>query len=326
MLRLAITPGEPAGIGPDIVLRAATDNKCPPDTECVIIADSSMLKQRAAMLGLKPDLHHFSPTTAHPGFSVLHNAGGEAEAGSATPDSAPYVITCLECAASGCLDGQFHAMVTGPVNKAIIQAGGIPDFTGHTEFLANLAGIKDVVMMLACGDFRVALATTHLPLKEVPDAINKEKLTTTLKILHRELPRFFTNSNPKIAVTGLNPHAGENGCLGTEEITTIEPVIENCKAEGMEVSGPWPADTLFTESNLKKFDVALAMYHDQGLPVLKYAGFGAAANITLGLPFIRTSVDHGTALDLAGTGTANTGSLLAALDTASSMAQIMADA
>ena len=234
--------------------------------------------------------------------------------------NADYVLKTLDVAIDGCLSGEFDAMVTGPVNKAIINDAGHP-FTGHTEYLAQRAGVERVVMMLTAGDLRVALATTHLPLAAVPGAIDQRLLEQTLTIIDHDLRRYFGFSQPRIAVCGLNPHAGESGHLGREEIDIISPAIEAMRAKGLSLLGPLPADTAFTPEALKHCDVVLAMYHDQGLPVLKHAGFGKAVNITLGLPFIRTSVDHGTALDLAGTGKANTDSLNEALGSALSMAR-----
>lgn len=322
MLRLALTPGEPAGIGPDLALQLVAEKACPKSVQCVLIADQTLLLDRAADLGLtinEANLPIFSADTNKAGFSLLPmQAGSHATAGTPQIATAPYVLSCLERAANGCLKGEFQAMVTGPVHKAIINEAGIA-FTGHTEFLANLALIPKVVMMLVSGDLRVALATTHLPLRQVPDAITKVDLLQTLAILDRELSCFFTNQRPRIGVCGLNPHAGEDGHLGTEEINSIRPAIKQASKNGLQVSGPWPADTVFTAKHLQDHDVILAMYHDQGLPVLKYAGFGQAVNVTLGLPFIRTSVDHGTAFDLAGTGSADAGSLKAALKLAVDM-------
>ena len=236
--------------------------------------------------------------------------------------NAAYVHTTLERAVDGCLAGEFFGLVTGPVQKSLLIEAGIA-FTGHTELLAQRSGTPRVVMMLATAGLRVALATTHLPLADVPKAITRELLTEIITILHRDLRTKFGITQPRILVAGLNPHAGESGHLGREEIDVIEPVLDNLRKQGMDLRGPLPADTLFTPKYLNNADAVLAMYHDQGLPVLKYKGFGNAVNITLGLPFIRTSVDHGTALDLAGTGKANPGSLLTAIDTAMQMAQTM---
>lgn len=320
-MRLALTPGEPAGIGPDIALQLATHEDCPAETECVLVADAKLLAARAAQLHLTPDIRGFVPDLPQPGFSLLDVPGADkTEPGTIKPATAGYVLDCLKLAVDGCLEGQFSGLVTGPVNKAAINAAGIA-FSGHTEFLAALTETPRVVMLLVAKTLRVALLTTHLPLREVPDAISGESLAEVIKILDAELGRFFTSGRPRIAVTGLNPHAGESGYLGTEEIEIITPVVRALSAQGFKVSGPWPADTLFTRDNLDGFDVALAMYHDQGLPVLKHAGFGNAVNVTLGLPMIRTSVDHGTALDLAGTGKAGAGSLKAALYLAADMSR-----
>jgi 4-hydroxythreonine-4-phosphate dehydrogenase len=231
-----------------------------------------------------------------------------------------YVLDILRRAVAGCLSGEFAGLVTGPVHKGVINEAGV-DFTGHTEFLAELTGTPRVVMMLAGGGMRVALATTHLPLWEVADAITQDSLTATLRILHGGLMRDFGLAAPRILVAGLNPHAGEGGHLGREEIEVIEPVLQRLRGEGMDLVGPLPADTLFQRKNLESADAVLAMYHDQGLPVLKHASFGEGVNITLGLPIIRTSVDHGTALDLAGSGRVDPGSLGVALDTAWAMAR-----
>src|SRR5690606_846684 len=247
-------------------------------------------------------------------------AGTRVTAGKADPATAPGTLAMLRNATHGCLDGTFAAMVTAPVAKDVICDGADPHFTGHTEFLAAEAGAKRVVMMLATGELRVALATTHLPLRDVADAVTADGLTTTLRILHHDLQRFFGFATPRILVLGLNPHAGESGHLGREEIEVITPVLESLRNEGMQLTGPVPADTAFNENSLAGHHAVLAMYHDQGLPVLKYAGFGEAVNITLGLPFIRTSVDHGTAFALAGTGKANAGSLVAATRLAVSLA------
>ena len=249
-------------------------------------------------------------------IGVLHQPlASAAVPGQLDVANAPYVLRTLEQAIDHCLTGQASALVTGPVHKGIINEAGIA-FTGHTEFLAAKAGVEAVVMMLAAGSLRVALATTHLPLRAVPEAITTSALTTTLRILDRSLRSQFGLARPRIAVLGLNPHAGESGHLGREEIEVIAPVIEQLRAEGLDLSDPLPADTAFVPEALAACDAVLAMYHDQGLPVLKHAGFGEAVNITLGLPFVRTSVDHGTALDVAGRGVARAGSLLAAVDQA----------
>lgn len=318
-----MTPGEPAGIGPDLAVRLIADKACPQSAECVLLADRAILFDRARQLGLAisdADLPNFSANTKRVGFSLLPiKAEGRIVAGTPDTTTAPYVLDCLERATRGCLQGEFQALVTGPVHKAVINEAGIA-FTGHTEFLADLTRTPRVVMMLVADTLRIALATTHLPLAQVPGAIKEDDLVETLIVLHEGLWQFFTGQPPRIGVCGLNPHAGEDGHLGTEEIDSIRPALTRAVAKGLQVSGPWPADTLLTKKQLPHYDAFLAMYHDQGLPVLKYAGFGEAVNVTLGLPFIRTSVDHGTAFDLAGKGTADTGSLTVALNLAVEMA------
>ncbi len=313
---LAYTPGEPAGIGPDLCLQLA---QAPHDFRLVFIADPDMLRQRAAQLGLRLDLPLYAGRDAAPGVSVLPlPLAAPAHAGRLDVANAPYVMATLQRAVTGCMSGEFDALVTGPVHKGIINDAGIA-FTGHTEFLAQQAGVEQVVMMLAAGSLRVALATTHLPLKQVSTHITPALLEAVLRILDHDLRSRFGLAQPRILVCGLNPHAGESGHLGREEIEVIAPVIEQMRSAGLHLRGPLPADTAFTPRQLDDADAVLAMYHDQGLPVLKYAGFGEAVNITLGLPFVRTSVDHGTALELAGTGGADTGSLLAATKLALSL-------
>jgi 4-hydroxythreonine-4-phosphate dehydrogenase len=254
-------------------------------------------------------------------LSVLHvPLERPAQAGKLDPDNAPYVLGTLRRAVQGCLAGEFAGLVTAPVHKGVINDAGVP-FTGHTEFLAELTHTPQVVMMLAGGGMRVALATTHLPLREVADAITGPLLESVLRIMQRDLQRRFGIVQPRILVAGLNPHAGEGGHLGREEIEVMTPVLDKLRAEGFNVSAPLPADTLFAAHRLRECDAVLTMYHDQGLPVLKHASFGAGVNITLGLPIIRTSVDHGTALELAGTGKADVGSLLEAIKVAAEMAQ-----
>lgn len=302
-LRIAITAGEPAGIGPDIILMLLQEQQWP--AELVVIADPDMLHERAQLLGVELRGCSILPVTCK----------APVEAGILNPDNATYVLETLQLAATGCLKGDFAAMVTAPLHKGVINDAGIP-FTGHTEYLAELTGAPLPVMMLAADDLRVALATTHVPLHAVSSMITQELLEQVLTILHRDMQQKFGLTTPHILVCGLNPHAGESGHLGTEELDTIIPVIKRLQQQGMNLTGPLPADTLFTPRNLQGADAVLAMYHDQGLPVLKHAGFGKAINITLGLPIIRTSVDHGTALHLAGTGTAETGSLKAAIDLA----------
>jgi 4-hydroxythreonine-4-phosphate dehydrogenase len=319
--RIAITAGEPAGIGPDIVLAAAGQEW---RAELVAVADPQLLAERAELLGLTVELRpadlEGTPQAHQPG--VLHvlpvNLGSASRPGVLNTTNAPYVLQTLQRAVDGCCSRQFSAMVTAPVQKSVINDAGIP-FTGHTEFLAQATATRRVVMMLATGRFRVALATTHLPLARVPAAITGELLQETLHILAGDLASRFGLPDPRIAVLGLNPHAGEGGHLGREEIDTIIPTLERLRAGGMHLLGPLPADTAFTPKVLDQCDAVFAMYHDQGLPVLKYAGFGNAVNITLGLPIIRTSVDHGTALDLAGRGGADAGSLVHAVHQAIAM-------
>ncbi|WP_457676944.1 4-hydroxythreonine-4-phosphate dehydrogenase PdxA [Thiolapillus sp.] len=319
-MSIVLTPGEPAGIGPDLTLKAAARGL---DMPLLVIADPRLLRQRAEILGLDVDILETDrppAVPAAPGSLPVYpvHLATPCQPGRLSTENAAYVLDCLRTAARGCLDGSYRALVTGPVHKGIINDAGIP-FSGHTEFLAEL-GNAYPVMMLACPGLRVALATTHLPLREVSDAITEKLLETVIGILHRDLREKFGIGRPKILVCGLNPHAGEGGHLGKEEREIMEPVLERLRTQGMQLLGPLPADTLFTPRYLELADAVLAMYHDQGLPVLKHMGFGRAVNITLGLPFIRTSVDHGTALELAGTGKAEPGSLLAALEQAASLA------
>lgn len=316
---IAITAGEPAGIGPDLCVMLA---QRPRAQAWVVIADHDLLAQRATMLGLPLALQRYgsAPVSHAAGtLSILHEPlHAHATPGLLNPANAHYVLQTLKLAVQGCMNGEFAAMVTTPINKAVINDAGIP-FTGHTEFLAEETNTPRVVMLLAGGGMRVALATTHLPLAHVAAAITRESLAATLRILHHDLVQRFGIPHPHILVAGLNPHAGESGHLGHEEIDIIRPVLDELRAHGMRLTGPLPADTLFNPARLADADCVLAMYHDQGLPVLKYASFGGGVNITLGLPIIRTSVDHGTALDLAGSGRAQTGSLQAALDLAAQL-------
>jgi 4-hydroxythreonine-4-phosphate dehydrogenase len=291
----------------------------------VVVAARTLLEQRAQRLGLAVDLIDYESQQAPAfGFGKITIAdvplASPAEAGSLNPANAGYVLACLQRAVSGCQSGEFDALVTGPVHKGVINDAGI-SFQGHTEFLAHLTDTPRVVMMLATDGLKVALATTHLPLRQVADAINHADLTTTLHILQQDLKARFGISKPKILVCGLNPHAGESGHMGREEIDIIAPVLSELNRQGFDLEGPLPADTLFTPPYLKRADAVLAMYHDQGLPVLKFKGFHDAVNITLGLPIVRTSVDHGTALDLAGTGNASPSSLQYALDCATNLAR-----
>jgi len=317
---IAVTSGEPAGIGPDLCLALARERL---PCRAVILADRELLAARAAQLGLALRLRAFDPAQVPQagGAEVLHlPLLAPVAAGRIDPANSPYVLALLDRALAGCLGGRFAAMVTAPVHKGVINDAGIP-FTGHTEYLAAATSTPHVVMMLVGGGLRVALATTHLALSEVAGAITRESLETTLRILQRALKRRFGLNEPRILVAGLNPHSGESGHLGREEIEIIAPVLEKLRRSGMRLEGPMPADTLFTPQVLSRGDCVLTMYHDQGLPVLKYASFGKGVNVTLGLPIVRTSVDHGTALDLAGTGTADAGSLIAAIDMAVQMVQ-----
>jgi 4-hydroxythreonine-4-phosphate dehydrogenase len=319
---IAITAGEPAGIGADLCVLLAHQ---PLNAEVVIIADVNMLQARAKALDVSIQIQEYSAKShrAHLGngsITVLHQAISQpAVAGQLDARNSQYVLETLKTAALGCVNQAFDAMVTAPVHKGIINDAGIA-FSGHTEFLAELTNTPQVVMMLVGSGLRVALATTHLALKDVPAAITKSSLETTIRILHHDLVHKFGLENPRILVAGLNPHAGEDGYLGREEIDIINPVLEKLRTEGMQLIGALPADTLFAKHHLNKADAVLAMYHDQGLPVLKHASFGEGVNVTLGLPIIRTSVDHGTALDLAGTGNIEIGSMLAAIELAITLA------
>jgi 4-hydroxythreonine-4-phosphate dehydrogenase len=313
--RLAVTPGEPAGIGPDLLVSLAQDAQL---HEIVAIADPEVLQARAQMLGLPLQLRMVDlresprPSVAGELAIVPIVVNSPVQAGTLNVANAHYILKTLDTAIEGCLNHNFAAFVTGPVHKSVINDAGI-SFSGHTEYLAEKTATEKVVMMLATTGLRVALATTHLPLKDVSAALTKTELRQVITILHRDLQLQFGIKSPRIYVCGLNPHAGEGGHLGREEIEVIEPVLAELREQGMNLIGPLPADTLFTPKYLGNADAVLAMYHDQGLPVLKYKGFGQAVNVTLGLPIIRTSVDHGTALDLAGTGKADLGSLRTAI-------------
>ena len=321
--RIAITSGEPAGIGLDLCVLLAHQAI---DAEIIFVADPNALGARANQLGLSIKTNIFDKSK----IPEFHTGNGNITliptrtvdtvvAGKLNANNSAYVIEMLATATDGCLSGEFDAMVTAPVHKGIINQAGI-DFTGHTEFLAERSSNAQVVMMLVGGGMRVALATTHLPLTKVTTAITKESLTKTIRILNADLVSKFGIQHPRIMVAGLNPHAGEGGYLGDEEIKTIMPVLNQLRNEGFDLTGPLPADTMFSQKNIAQTDAFLAMYHDQGLAVLKHASFGEGVNVTLGLPFIRTSVDHGTALDLAGKGNIEIGSLLAAIQLAIDLA------
>ncbi|MGB1220783.1 MAG: 4-hydroxythreonine-4-phosphate dehydrogenase PdxA [Alcanivoracaceae bacterium] len=316
----AVTVGDPAGIGPDLVLSLPGTF---PGQPLVALGDRDCLQQRADQLGMAVALRDWQPGQPVPadGLPVWHHPlARAATAGSPDPANARAVLATLENACDGCRDGTFAAMVTAPVSKQLICEGADPGFTGHTEFLAERAGAEQVVMMLVADTLRVALATTHLPLRDVSDAITEDRLTQVIQVLARDLERHLHIARPRILVLGLNPHAGEGGHLGDEELRVIAPTLERLRQGGLRLTGPVPADTAFTPALLEQHDAVLAMYHDQGLPVLKYAGFGEAVNVTLGLPFVRTSVDHGTAFALAGTGQAKAGSLIQATRLALSLA------
>ncbi|MBT5798183.1 MAG: 4-hydroxythreonine-4-phosphate dehydrogenase PdxA [Porticoccaceae bacterium] len=321
-LNLALTPGEPSGVGPDLLIQLAQEKQ---RQQIIAFADPDMLADRATMLGLPLNLvevqDDFVSSTPSELAVVTVKVAMPVEPGVLNQANAPYVLNCLDAAIASCQEGLCQAMVTGPVQKSIINDAGIK-FSGHTEYLAEKTKSDTVVMMLATEELRVALATTHVPLRDVPDAISVELLMPIIDVLYQDLQNKFGIKQPTILVSGLNPHAGEGGHLGHEEINVIAPVIRHYREAGRNIVGPLPADTLFTQKHLMSADAVLVMYHDQGLPVLKYQGFGRAANITLGLPIIRTSVDHGTALDIAGTGCADIGSLHAAIKVAVQMASV----
>ena len=315
---LLITAGEPAGIGPELCVRLALEQP-----QHVLVADSGLLQDTLESLNSDARLEPWLPGSDFEAAKgvIYHRPVAISQVskpGQLNPANARYVLDCLDVAADCIRAGQAAGMVTAPVHKGVINDAGIT-FSGHTEYLAALAGVPKVVMLLVADSLRVALATTHLPLSKVPQSIRPERLIETLRILAGDLERRFQLDRPSIAVLGLNPHAGEGGHLGREEIEVIAPVIEKLKREGLNLHGPLPADTTFVPKHVQHYDAVLAMYHDQGLPVLKYAGFGHAVNVTLGLPFVRTSVDHGTALDIAGRGQADPGSLFAAVELAGRM-------
>ena len=331
--RLALTPGEPAGIGPDLCIAVA---QRPHVAELIAVCDPELLAERAQTLGLPLTLERFDPerpaAPSAPGRLLVDAAADlsvPSRAGELNLANAAYVLSTLQAACAGCLDGRWDALVTGPVHKGIINDAGLA-FSGHTEFLAAACAHHQApepieaptpVMMLTAPGLRVALATTHLPLAAVPKAITKPRLEPIIRILVGSLRDSLGIANPRVLICGLNPHAGEGGHLGLEEQEVLIPLIAQLNAEGMDLKGPLPADTVFVPHRLEQADAVLAMYHDQGLPVLKHLGFGQSVNVTLGLPIIRTSVDHGTALDIAGTGRANVGSLSAAIALASEMVQ-----
>ncbi|SEJ23005.1 4-hydroxythreonine-4-phosphate dehydrogenase PdxA [Paraburkholderia diazotrophica] len=319
LLNIAITTGEPAGVGPELTaLALAAAGAHWPDAHFTVLGDGGLLAERAKAVGID--------WAAQQGRRIAtdhHALAVPAQAGKLDAKNGPYVLSLLDAAIDGALAGTFDAIVTAPLQKSTINDAGVP-FTGHTEYLAERTHTPHVVMMLAgtgARPLRVALATTHLPLKDVSAALTVDGLVDTLRIIDHDLRHHFGLPAPRILVTGLNPHAGENGYLGREEIDVISPALKLANGQGIDARGPYPADTLFQPRYLNEADCVLAMFHDQGLPVLKYATFGEGINVTLGLPIVRTSVDHGTALDLAGTGRADAGSLIAAIDTAVSMAR-----
>lgn len=322
---IVLTPGEPAGVGPDL---AVSISRYPFSFGLVVAADPDLLRERANRCDIPLKINVFDPQ--HPPLS--HSAGtltvlacplaSRVEPGQPSIANAKYVLSTIDQAVDGCRTGQFSAMVTGPVHKAIINEAGYP-FSGHTEYIAERCGNVFPVMMLMNRKLRVALVTTHLPLNRVPAAITAELIETVIRTVHHDLTDKFRIDSPRLLICGLNPHAGERGYLGREEIEIIEPAIAGLQREGMHLIGPVPADTAFTPEMLKQADAVISMFHDQGLPVLKSMGFGETVNITLGLPIIRTSVDHGTAFDLAGTGKANDGSLLEAIRSAATLAGLL---
>lgn len=308
---IVITPGEPAGVGPDLVIQLCQERVM---SGLLVVASIELLNKRAVELGLPLKCVTAESEVTALGQLAVHDLslGCLPEVGVPNSVNAQHLLKALDIAIDGCLAGEYRAMVTGPVNKAIISDAGYA-FSGHTEYLAERSGTVLPVMLLATDELRVALATTHLALKDVPGAINKELIENVVRVIDQQFAGKFGIDSPRIGVCGLNPHAGEGGYLGREEIDHIIPALDQLRLEGIKVDGPLPADTAFTEHMLEQYDVVLAMYHDQGLPVLKHHGFGRAANITLGLPFVRTSVDHGTAFDIAGTGSADLGGMKTAL-------------
>ncbi|SEK75910.1 4-hydroxythreonine-4-phosphate dehydrogenase [Colwellia chukchiensis] len=319
---IAITPGEPAGIGPDLLIKIAQQDW---PTQIVAVASPELLSERAALLNLPLNIKlynandAFAPHQAGTLIVLPVALGDDCQAGVLNPNNGHYVVETLRIASEKNISGEFDAVVTGPVHKGLINQAGIA-FSGHTEYFAHQANCSDVVMMLATEGLRVALVTTHIPLAYVSKAITHERLQKVTRILHHDLIEKFGIAHPKIYVCGINPHAGEDGHLGSEEIDVMIPALDELRAEGMNLIGPLPADTIFQAKYLDDADAILSMFHDQGLPVLKFKGFGASVNITLGLPFIRTSVDHGTALDLAGTNQADVGSFNEAINSAIALA------
>ncbi len=316
--KIIISTGEPGGIGPDILIKSGYRNFA---AALVVIGDPGMIAQRARQLGVDIRIVECDglPEAAihQPGVLpvIPESLENPSRPGQLNPGNSRYVVRCIDSAVDRCLSRQFDAMVTAPVHKGVINEAGI-SFSGHTEWIAKRTGTEQPVMLLAGADIKVCLVTTHLSLRDVPDRVTDDRLERVLLVMLQEFRRLFGLEKPKIGVCGLNPHAGEGGHLGTEEIDTIIPVIQKLQQAGHRVDGPFPADTIFTGKYLEQYHGILAMYHDQGLPVIKHAGFGEVVNVTLGLPIVRTSVDHGTALDLAGTGEANESSLVAAINLA----------
>lgn len=322
--RILITPGEPAGIGPDVTIATAQQDW---PASIIAVTDANLLADRAKQLNLpltiqRIDLANHTPTAHKAGTMLVSHIelARPARPGELNTDNAPFVVSCLKQAGQACMTHHADAIVTGPVQKSVISAAGVP-FSGHTEFFAELSDTPLTVMMFAIDDVKVALASTHIPLHQVPAAITAGKLQAVITVLQKELQTRFHIASPNIVVTGLNPHAGENGHLGREEIDIIIPTLHALRNQGITIEGPLPADTAFLPHVLEKADVVLAMYHDQALPVVKHMGFDRAVNVTLGLPFVRTSVDHGTALSLAGTGKADAGSMQAALQLGITLSQ-----
>lgn len=315
---IAITLGDPAGVGPDILLKLASHEQF--SEPLVVIADRDLISGRSQQINIPIDLPDFDPTQCEK-ISIIHiPLKKKCTAGKPNPANSEYVLQTLHFAATGCLRGDFSALVTGPINKAVINQAGV-NFSGHTEYLAELTNAKKAVMMFTYQQLRLALLTTHIPLSKVHAYITRENIIATVEIIHHNLKKYFNVPHPKIAVTGLNPHAGENGYLGIEEITIIEPAINELRERNFSLIGPLSADTIFHATSPDTVDCILSLYHDQSLPVIKTLGFGEVVNVTLGLPIIRTSVDHGTAFDLAGTGLANAISLVHAIRLAVDMVQ-----